>query len=221
MALVSAAGRARRLELMVLCRLATKMRHPPPTTTDFAAGAGIDSGFQGAWGQPLATGDAKLSARATETRRTAVLSVGPARRVCMRLGGEAGWLIFERISPDPRDLSGRSINAYNIAVTGGRVAPAGDLVRETARRGYGAWAATWRFRTCGARPHVGPAAAGREGEAPRGCTQVLLDTHDFQAPGFYQNHGYEIFGSFEGIGGRFSRHYLRKTLAAPPGSVGC
>jgi GNAT superfamily N-acetyltransferase len=47
----------------------------------------------------------------------------------------------------------------------------------------------------------------------RGCTQVLLDTHDFQAIDFYKKHGYRVFGTFEGIAGRYTRFYLRKQLS--------
>jgi len=54
-------------------------------------------------------------------------------------------------------------------------------------------------------------AAEREATR-RGCTQVLLDTHSFQAPGFYLKCGYEVFGTFEGIGGSHTRYYLRKRL---------
>ena len=38
------------------------------------------------------------------------------------------------------------------------------------------------------------------------------DSFSFQAPGFYQKAGYEIFGALEGIGGKFTRYYLRKKL---------
>lgn len=32
----------------------------------------------------------------------------------------------------------------------------------------------------------------------RGCTQVVLETHDFQAPGFYHSLGFEIAGRIDG-----------------------
>ena len=46
----------------------------------------------------------------------------------------------------------------------------------------------------------------------RGCTQAETDTFDFQAPGFYEKAGYTVFGKLEGIGGRFTRYYVRKDL---------
>ena len=55
------------------------------------------------------------------------------------------------------------------------------------------------------------AAAEREASS-RGCGQVLLDTHDFQAIDFYRKYGYEVFGVFGGIGGRHTRYFLRKQL---------
>jgi GNAT superfamily N-acetyltransferase len=55
------------------------------------------------------------------------------------------------------------------------------------------------------------AAAEREAEA-RGCTQVFLDTHEFQAIDFYQRLGYEVIGRLEGIGGHHTRFFLRKEL---------
>ena len=54
-------------------------------------------------------------------------------------------------------------------------------------------------------------AAEREAQA-RGCLQALVDTFDFQAPGFYVRHGYEQFGALDGFAGKFQRLYFRKRL---------
>jgi len=48
----------------------------------------------------------------------------------------------------------------------------------------------------------------------RGCTLVEVDTFSFQARGFYEKSGYKIFGTLSGIGGRFDRYYLSKTIGA-------
>lgn len=130
---------------------------------------------------------------------------------------------------DPRDLEflEDQINSYNIAVTGIREwHPLAIFVRENgaivAGVAGGMWGGYLEIQNLWVRDDLRGQGLGRrlllaaEAEArARGCTQVLLDTHDFQAPGFYQKHGYEIFGTFEGIGGRFNRYYLRKTLATP------
>ena len=46
-----------------------------------------------------------------------------------------------------------------------------------------------------------------------GCLQALVDTFDFQAPGFYERHGYVLFGALDGFAGRYRRLYYRKRLA--------
>ncbi|AGY59529.1 GNAT family N-acetyltransferase [Gloeobacter kilaueensis] len=46
----------------------------------------------------------------------------------------------------------------------------------------------------------------------RGCTQVLLDTFSFQAPGFYQKLGYQIVAVLEY--GEHHRYLLKKNLNA-------
>lgn len=46
----------------------------------------------------------------------------------------------------------------------------------------------------------------------RGCQQALVDTMSFQAPAFYQRHGYEIFSLLENFPTGHRRYYLRKTL---------
>lgn len=50
----------------------------------------------------------------------------------------------------------------------------------------------------------------------RGCRQAFLETFTFQAPGFYQKLGYEVFGKVEGWPAGHTHYYLRKRLGADP-----
>jgi GNAT superfamily N-acetyltransferase len=52
-----------------------------------------------------------------------------------------------------------------------------------------------------------------EEEAQRlGARHVHLDTFSFQAPGFYERHGYRIFGQLEDFPRGFQRVYMTKSL---------
>ncbi|WP_078553798.1 GNAT family N-acetyltransferase [Bacillus alkalicellulosilyticus] len=44
------------------------------------------------------------------------------------------------------------------------------------------------------------------------CDFLKVDTLSFQALGFYQKNGYEIFGSIDNVGRHFTHYYLRKEL---------
>jgi len=46
----------------------------------------------------------------------------------------------------------------------------------------------------------------------RGCHGAWLDTHEFQARGFYERLGYEVFGELTDYPPGFARFFLRKTL---------
>ena len=52
----------------------------------------------------------------------------------------------------------------------------------------------------------------------RGCHDAWLDTHEFQARGFYEKLGYELFGQLPDYPPPFSRFFFRKRLAAPSAS---
>jgi GNAT superfamily N-acetyltransferase len=47
----------------------------------------------------------------------------------------------------------------------------------------------------------------------RGCFAAVLDTHSFEALGFYQKRGYEIFGALEDCPPGHTKYFLRKRLA--------
>ena len=55
-------------------------------------------------------------------------------------------------------------------------------------------------------------AAAEELARSRGCTDVSLDTFDFQARPFYEKLGYELFGTLEGYPPGSRQFYLRKRL---------
>jgi GNAT superfamily N-acetyltransferase len=54
-------------------------------------------------------------------------------------------------------------------------------------------------------------AAEREA-ARRGCREMQLDTHSYQAPGFYRRLGYAEIGELPGWPGAFPRTFFRKAL---------
>jgi GNAT superfamily N-acetyltransferase len=131
-------------------------------------------------------------------------------------------------NPNPGDLAflEDQINAYNIAVTGIddwralAIFMRGAGGQIVAGVSGGTWAGYLEIKALWVHESLRGQGLGSrllevaEHEArARGCVQVLLDTHDFQAIEFYKRLGYAVFGTFEGIGGRYTRYYLRKSLA--------
>jgi GNAT superfamily N-acetyltransferase len=54
--------------------------------------------------------------------------------------------------------------------------------------------------------------AAEEEALRRGCRNVWLDTFEFQARGFYEKLGYEVFGELPDYPPGFRRFFLRKKL---------
>lgn len=52
--------------------------------------------------------------------------------------------------------------------------------------------------------------------ARRGCDQVILDTHSFQAPDFYRKHGYTLLGTVDGYPHGHQKFYFGKRLTPAP-----
>jgi len=55
-------------------------------------------------------------------------------------------------------------------------------------------------------------ALAEEEARQRGAKQSYLDTFSFQAPGFYEKQGYEVFGQLDDFPAGHQRFYLKKTL---------
>lgn len=54
-------------------------------------------------------------------------------------------------------------------------------------------------------------AAEQEAER-RGCVVVILDTHSFQAPAFYQKLGYQVVGQQTDFPDQHQHYFLEKRL---------
>lgn len=46
----------------------------------------------------------------------------------------------------------------------------------------------------------------------RGCHMAYVDTFDFQARGFYEKLGYQVYGNLGGYAKKHTRHYLAKEI---------
>ncbi len=55
-------------------------------------------------------------------------------------------------------------------------------------------------------------AAAEDLARSRGCTDVSLDTFEYQARPFYEKLGYKLFGTLEGYPPGSRQYYLRKRL---------
>ena len=71
----------------------------------------------------------------------------------------------------------------------------------------------WVDEACRGRGHGRALMREAEAEAGRrGCHHAWLDTFDFQARGFYEGLGYEVFGQLAEFPRGHTRFFMRKTL---------
>lgn len=129
-------------------------------------------------------------------------------------------------SPADREAVGVPLRAYNLAAGGdpGMRTVAVLLTDEAGQHVGGLWGKTvyqWLFVEWFALPdaHRGQGhgtALMREAERiarAQGCIGIWLDTFEFQARGFYEKLGFEVFGTLEDHPVGQSRFFMRKRLA--------
>lgn len=134
----------------------------------------------------------------------------------------------ESLTSDERALAQRLIDAvdeFNLETTGIRdfrelltveTDGDGELVGGVYGWSWGGtcWVEALWVRGADRRRGVGDRLlAAAEAEARRrGCRQIALDTHTFQAPAFYRRHGFAVVGTLDGYPTGHSRLMLRKAL---------
>jgi GNAT superfamily N-acetyltransferase len=62
-------------------------------------------------------------------------------------------------------------------------------------------------------------AAAEDEATRRGCREMQLDTHSYQAPEFYRDRGYEAIGELPGWPLGTTRIFFRKRLGEPPAAA--
>ena len=129
--------------------------------------------------------------------------------------------------PDPRNVSELEdlLNEFNFATTGIRDGKEFAIFERDShgRMVAGLYGWTWGG-TCeidmlwldesqrrGGKGSAMLEAAEHEARA-RGCTQTVLGSHGFQAPGFYLKHGYELVATVEDYPHGSSDNWFRKRL---------
>jgi len=119
------------------------------------------------------------------------------------------------------------LDAYNIAVTGmSEYSPINLFLRDDGREVLGGllgaiWGGVlfvrilWVAQALRGQGHGRRLLEAAERRAvERGCRHVFIDTFSFQAPGFYEKQGYEIYGRADDWPVGHAHYFLRKDLRA-------
>lgn len=138
----------------------------------------------------------------------------------------SGWQIGDHLEDGVEAWLSRQMYAFNVETTGitdGRELAAvvrdaaGEIVAALAGHTWGGTAEVnylWVREPDRYRGHGRRLLQLAEAEAAaRGCTQIVLDTHSFQAPRFYERLGYAVVGVVEGYPAGHRKLWLRKALA--------
>jgi GNAT superfamily N-acetyltransferase len=133
--------------------------------------------------------------------------------------------LVERPGPEIVQAIESGLNDYNISITGPRdEAPFALLMRDAEGTLIGGLFAVafWSGLAIDlfwiAEPYRGSglgsellSRAETEGRR-RGATKAFLNTHTFQAPGFYEQKGYELYGELKDFPPGYDRRYYVKSL---------
>jgi GNAT superfamily N-acetyltransferase len=141
--------------------------------------------------------------------------------------GQAGYRIECVDTPDDQDYTvvGKGLQAYNIQHAGESGhrplclflhAPGGEVVGGLAGSTYWDWFYVdlfWLREDVRGQGHGHRLIELAENEArERGARAVYLDTFSFQAPDFYRDHGYEVFGELTDFPRGHRRYFFKKAL---------
>ena len=123
------------------------------------------------------------------------------------------------MAADPRTPLGRNFQPLVLAMRDAQGALCGALLGEM----------VWTWLSVGVvwvSPELRGAGQGarllraaEELALARGCTHARLDTFDWQARGFYERRGYEVYGQLDGFPEGHTQYHLRKSLLIVPRSA--